>query len=59
MRIANFGLPRYIATGQVAKHRLFQYLDASILPDDKLIAIASADSLHLGCCRVTFTVIGH
>jgi len=48
MRRALNGLPRYIVTGQVAKHRLFQWLDASILPDDKLISVASADALHLG-----------
>ena len=41
-------LPRYIATGQVAKHRVFQFLDASILPDDKLIAIALDDAVALG-----------
>jgi len=48
MRESLDGLPRYIVTGQVAKHRVFQWLDASILPDDKLIAVASADALHLG-----------
>ena len=48
LRGALAGLPRYIVTGQVAKHRVFQWLDASILPDDKLIAVASADALHLG-----------
>ena len=48
MRESIEGLPRYIVTGQVAKHRVFQWLDASILPDDKLIAVASADALHLG-----------
>lgn len=48
MRESIEGLPRYIVTGQVAKHRVFQWLDASILPDDKLIAVASADGLHLG-----------
>ncbi len=42
------GLPRYIATGQTAKYRLFQFLDASILPDDKLIAIALDDAYFLG-----------
>lgn len=42
------GLPRYIATGQTAKHRIFQFLDASILPDDKLIAIALDDAYALG-----------
>ena len=42
------GLPRYAATGQVAKHRTFQFLDASILPDDKLIAVALDDAFSLG-----------
>lgn len=39
---------RYVATGQVAKHRVFQWVDSSVLPDDKIIAIASDDALHLG-----------
>lgn len=42
------GLRRYIATIETSKHRTFQLLDASILPDNMLIAIASADALHLG-----------
>jgi hypothetical protein len=42
------GLPRYIATVETAKHRVFQFLDASILPDNKLIAIALAGPFHLG-----------
>lgn len=42
------GLLRYIATIETSKHRTFQFLDASILPDNMLIAIASADALHLG-----------
>ena len=48
MRASIRGLSRYIVTGQVAKHRVFQFLDASILPDDKLIAIALDDSFSLG-----------
>lgn len=42
------GLRRYIATVQTSKHRFFVFLDAEILPDDKLIAIASDDALLLG-----------
>jgi hypothetical protein len=42
------GLPRYIATVETAKHRLFQFLDAAILPDHMVIAIASDDAFHLG-----------
>ena len=41
-------LHRYIATVETAKHRVFQFLDAAILPDNMLVAIASADPLHLG-----------
>jgi hypothetical protein len=48
LRSALLGLPRYIVTGQVAKHRHFQFLDPSILPDDKLIAIATDDAAALG-----------
>jgi hypothetical protein len=31
------GLPRYIATVETAKHRVFQFLDAAIAPDNRLI----------------------
>jgi hypothetical protein len=48
LRAALRGLPRYIATVETAKHRVFMFLDAQILPDHKLVAIASDDALHLG-----------
>ncbi|MEE1657948.1 DNA methyltransferase [Microvirga sp. CF3062] len=48
LRPALDGLPRYIATVETAKHRIFQLLDASILPDNMLVAVASSDPLHLG-----------
>lgn len=48
MRRQLVGLPRYIATVETAKHRLFQFLDASVLPDNMLIAIASSDAAWLG-----------
>ncbi|WP_413874791.1 hypothetical protein [Albidovulum sp.] len=38
------GLPRFIATIETAKHRFFQFLDASVLPDNMLVNIAVADS---------------
>ena len=47
-RKATNGLPRYIATVKTAKHRLFQFLDAEILPDSKLIAITIDDGYLLG-----------
>ncbi len=53
-------LPRYIATVETAKHRTFQFLDASILPDHMLIAIASDDAFHLGvlssCVHATWAL---
>ncbi|MBK1720839.1 class I SAM-dependent DNA methyltransferase [Thiocystis violacea] len=42
------GLPRYIATVETAKHRTFVFLDQSILPDNKLIAIALSGAWKLG-----------
>jgi hypothetical protein len=48
LRPALVGLPRYIATVETAKHRTFQFLDASILPDNMLIAIGSDDPFLLG-----------
>lgn len=48
LRLALTGLPRYIATVETAKHRVFQFLDASVLPDNMLIAIAVDDAFCLG-----------
>jgi hypothetical protein len=42
------GLRRYIVTVETMKHRLFVFLDASILPDNKLIALAFDDAYFLG-----------
>ena len=42
------GLNRYIATVETTKHRLFQFLDAAILPDNMLVAIGSEDAYPLG-----------
>ncbi|MBW7998440.1 MAG: class I SAM-dependent DNA methyltransferase [Candidatus Glassbacteria bacterium] len=42
------GLPRYIATVETSKHRFFQFLDASIRPDNKLVNIGIDDAFHLG-----------
>lgn len=53
MRPALDGLPRYIATVETAKHRIFHFLDAAILPDNMLVAIGSADAFHLGVLSST------
>ena len=42
------GLPRYIATVETAKHRVFVFQPAAVVPDNMLVCVASADSWHLG-----------
>jgi hypothetical protein len=42
------GLPRYIATVETSKHRFFQFLDASVLPDNMLVCVAHDDAFVLG-----------
>ena len=48
LRTALRGLRRYIATPETAKHRFFVFLDASVLPDNKLVNIGSSDAFVLG-----------
>ena len=48
MRPALAGMKHYIATVETAKHRVFQFLEADILPDNMLVAIASDAPFHLG-----------
>ncbi len=48
LRPALAGLPRYIATVETSKHRFFTFLEQEILPDNKLIAIASDDAYVMG-----------
>ncbi len=50
MRAALKPLPRYIATPHVAKHRVFIWLSASVLPDKMLIVMARDDD-------VTFSIL--
>ncbi len=47
-RAAVMSLPRYVATVATAKHRIFKFLDAAILPDDALLCIATVEAWHLG-----------
>jgi hypothetical protein len=42
------GLPRYIATPETAKHRVFQFITGDVLPDNKLVVIALDDAYSLG-----------
>ena len=48
MRGFTNALHRYIVTVETAKHRIFQFLPAEIIPDNKLVAIGSDDAFTLG-----------
>jgi hypothetical protein len=48
LRRALSGLSRYIVTVETAKHRVFQFLDAAILPDNMLVCIAASGAYELG-----------
>lgn len=48
LRRAVAGTSRYIATPMTAKHRLFVMLDANVLPDQGIVAIAASDPLIFG-----------
>jgi hypothetical protein len=48
LRPALAELSRYIATGETSRHRIFQFLDASVAPGNMLIAIALPDAATLG-----------
>ena len=48
------GLPRFIATPTVAKHRLFAWLDAGVCPDHQLIVIARDDDTAFGILHSRF-----
>ncbi len=54
MRAALKGLPRYIATPHVSKHRFFIWLDAGVLPDKMLIVTARSDDTTFGILHSRF-----
>ncbi len=48
LRSALQGLARYIVTVETAKHRVFQFMDASVMPDNKLVCLALEEPVSLG-----------
>lgn len=56
LRPALHGLTRYIVTVETAKHRVFQFLEQSIIPDNKLVCVASADAHLLGVLNSNINV---
>ena len=48
MRQALAGLPRYIGTSMVSRHRIFAYIDSAVLPDATIIVFARDDDYFFG-----------
>ena len=48
LRPALVGLSRYIATVETAKHRIFTFLPANVLPDNMIVVLASDEACVLG-----------
>ncbi|WP_303312713.1 DNA methyltransferase [Hymenobacter sp. BT730] len=42
------GLPRFISTPETARHRIFQFIDGGVLPDNKVVSVATDDAYFLG-----------
>jgi len=57
LRAALKNLPRYISTVETAKHRVFVFNDAAILPDNMLVNIALDDAFFLGVLSARLHVI--
>lgn len=55
-RPALAGLSRYVATVETAQHRTFQFLDAGILPDNRLVCFAFDDAAILALLSSSFHV---
>jgi hypothetical protein len=57
MRPALSGLHRFVATVETAKHRIFEFLDTAILPDNKVLAIGAEDAFYLGVLTSNFHLV--
>lgn len=57
LRKALAGVARYIATIETSKHRVFQFLPLSILPDNMLVCMALDDAYHLGVLSSRISVL--
>jgi len=48
LRAAIAGLNRFLVTAYTSKHRVFQFVAGTALPDDMLVSIGTNDAYHLG-----------
>jgi hypothetical protein len=53
LRNALEGLPRYIATPETSKHRIFVFLDGRVAPDNAVVCVGSDDAFVLGVLSST------
>lgn len=51
------GLPRYLVTLEVAKHRIFTWLKPPVLPDKNLVVVARADDVTFGVLQSRIHVL--
>jgi hypothetical protein len=54
MRAAIKGLPRFIVTPEVAKHRVFEWIPAGVVPDKNLVVVARSDDATFGVLHSRF-----
>jgi type II restriction/modification system DNA methylase subunit YeeA len=54
MRTAMAGSPRYIVTPRVAKHRVFVFLNCTVMPDSAVVAVARDDDTTFGILSSRF-----
>lgn len=57
LREALEGLPRFIATIETAKHRFFEFLDGSVLPDNRLICFGLSNAAVLAAMSSRIHVV--
>jgi type II restriction/modification system DNA methylase subunit YeeA len=54
LRKALKGLARFIVTPRVAKHRIFTWVDAGVVPDTRLVVVARDDDTTFGILQSRF-----
>ncbi len=56
LRTGLSGLKRYIGTTETAKHRTFSFIDAAVLPDQKIRVVTLSDAFSLGILSASLHV---
>ncbi len=48
LRPAMKGITRFIGSAEISKHRVFQFIDGSIIPDNRIVVLAHENAFCLG-----------